>query len=143
DRGLITCGHIAAIFAFIRLAGLNLQRSDPVAGSIDGVSMRLITVAISSLFFYAISRRCTYTEHADHSPNTVGAYVSETLPRFGGIAALYTGGATILVSDLIWRELTSGAIALAWGIFALILLETARALPDRPLLIQARILLVA
>jgi uncharacterized membrane protein len=143
DRTLITCGHTAAIFAFIRLSGLNLQRGDSAAGSVYGVTLRLITVAVSSILLYAVSRRCSYTEQAGHPPHTVGAYVSGALPRFGGIPAFYTGGATILVADLLWRELTSAAIALAWGIFAMILLEAARALPDRPLLIQSRILLIA
>ena len=55
----------------------------------------------------------------------------------------FTVAQPILVADLLWRELTSAAIALAWGVFAMILLEAARTLPDRPLLIQSRILLLA
>jgi len=143
DRTLITCGHLAAIFAFVRLVGINLQRGDAAAGSIHGITARLITVAISSILFYAISRRCAYPSETNHDPATPGAFATDALARFGGITALYSAAATILVTDLIWRELTSAAIALAWGIFAMILLEAARSLPDRPLLIQSRILLLA
>jgi predicted membrane protein DUF2339 len=143
DNALISCGHVAAIFAFVRLAGLNLQRGDSAAGSVHGMSARLITIAISSILFYAISRRCAYPQQATRSAGTPGAFASDALSRFGGITALYSAAATILVTDLLWRELTSAAIALAWGVFAMILLEAARALPDRPLLIQSRILLLA
>ena len=143
DRALITCGHISAIFASVRLVGINLQRGDAAAGSVHGMNVRLITIVISSILLYAISRRCGYPSETNHAPGTPAAFVSDALPRFGGIPALYSGAATILVTDLLWRELTSAAIALAWGIFALALLEAARALPDRPLLIQSRILLLA
>jgi uncharacterized membrane protein len=143
DRTLITCGHIVATFAFIRLAGLNLQRGDAAAGSVHGVTARLITVAISSILFYAISRRCAYPSETNHDPGTPGAFATDALARFGGITGLYSAAATILVTDLLWRELTSAAIALAWGVFAMILLEAARSLPDRPLLVQSRILLLA
>ena len=143
DRTLITCGHLAAIFAFVRLVGINLQRGDSAAGSVHGVTARLITIAISSILFYAISRRCAYPTETNHDPGTPGAFATDALARFGGITALYSAAGTILVTDLLWRELTSAAIALAWGIFAMILLEAARALPDRPLLIQSRILLLA
>jgi len=143
DRALITCGHIAAIFAFVRLVGINLQRGDPAAGSVHGMSVRLITIAISSILLYAISRRCEYPQQPNHDSGVPSASFSEALKSFGGLPALYSAAATILVADLLWRELTSAAIALAWGIFALILLEAARALPDRPLLIQSRIVLLA
>jgi uncharacterized membrane protein len=143
DRTLITCGHIAATFAFVRLAGLNLQRGDVAAGSVHGMSVRLITITISSILFYAISRRCSYPSEMNHDSGTPGAFAADAFARFGGLTALYSGAATILVADLLWRELTSAAIALAWGVFAMILLEAARALPDRPLLIQSRILLLA
>lgn len=143
DRTLITCGHVAAVFAFIRLAGLNLQRGDVAAGSIHGMSMRLITIGISAILFYAISRRCAYPSEMQRDPGTPGAFAADAFARFGGLTALYSGAATILVADLLWRELTSAAIALAWGVFAMILLEAARVLPDRPLLIQSRILLLA
>lgn len=142
DRALITCGHLAAVFAFVRLVGINLQRGD-AAGSVHGVTTRLITTAISSILFYAISRCCAYPSEANHDPGTPGAFATDALARFGGIAALYSAAGTILLTDLLWRELTSAAIALAWGIFAMILLEAARTLPDRPLLIQSRILLLA
>jgi uncharacterized membrane protein len=101
DRTLISCGHVAAIFAFIRLAGLNLQRGDVAGGSIHGMSVRLITIAISSILFYAISRRCSYPEEVNHAPGTPGAFVTDSLPRLGGIPALYSGAATILVADLL------------------------------------------
>jgi hypothetical protein len=143
DHNLITCGNLAAVFAFVRVVGINLQRSDPAAGSIHGVSVRLITIAISSILFYAISRRCAYPVLENREFTAVGAFITDSLTRFGGISALYSAAATILVADLLWRELTSAAIALAWGIFAMILLEAARALPDRPLLIESRILLLA
>jgi uncharacterized membrane protein len=143
DRTLITCGHIAATLAFVRLAGLNLQRGDVAAGSFHGMSVRLITITISSILFYVISRRCSYPSEVNRDPGTPGAFAADAFARFGGLTALYSGAATILVADLLWRELTSAAIALAWGVFAMILLEAARALPDRPLLIQSRILLLA
>ena len=143
DHNLITCGNLAAVFAFVRLVGINLQRGDPAAGSIHGVSVRLITIAISSILFYAISRRCAYPLLANREFTAAGAFITDALSRFGGISALYSAAATILVADLLWRELTSAAIALAWGIFALILLEAARALPDRALLIESRVLLLA
>jgi hypothetical protein len=143
DHNLITCGNLAAVFAFVRLVGINLQRGDLAAGSAHGVTFRLITIAISSILFYGISRRCAYPPLANREFTAAGAFITDALTRFGGISALYSAAASILVADLLWRELTSAAIALAWGIFALILLEAARALPDRPLLIQSRILLIA
>ena len=93
DRTLITCGHVAAVFAFIRLAGLNLQRGDVTAGSIHGMSMRLITIGISAILFYAISRRCSYPSETNHDPGTPGAFAADAFERFGGITALYSGAA--------------------------------------------------
>ena len=62
DRRLCNCGHFAALVAMVRLAALNLERRDPAAGSVHGLSVRLITVSISALLLYAISRRAEYPD---------------------------------------------------------------------------------
>jgi Predicted membrane protein (DUF2339) len=143
DRRLCNCGHFAALLALVRLAALNLERGDPAAGSVHGVTLRLITVSISALLLYAISRRAEYPDDADFSAGSANALVSNGIAHAGGFTAIYSAAASFLVADLIWQEFTSAAIALAWGIFALVLLEVARAIQDRPLLIQSRVVLIA
>lgn len=136
---LFYCGHISALFALIRLLAPNMQRAD----AWHNVSLRLITVGVSSALFYTFSRSASSLAESEHRPNSAGAILSDARSRIGGFPSLYTAAATLLIATLIWREITTAAISLAWGIFALALLETSRALKDRPLLIQGRILLFA
>ncbi len=142
DRRLCNCGHFAALVAMVRLAALNLERGDPAAGSVHGLSVRLITVSISALLLYAISRRADYPDDAEFSAGSANGLVTNGIAHAGGFTAIYSAAASFLVADLIWQEFTSAAIALAWGIFALVLLEVARSIQDRPLLIQSRVLLI-
>jgi hypothetical protein len=71
----------------------------------DGVSTRLITVALVAAGLYAISRKAS-------APDT----------RYRGQAAfLHTATATTLLALLAWYEAPGGWLAPAWALFALVL----------------------
>jgi len=137
DRILYICGHFSALLAVLRLLGLNLYRDD----SWHSIHIRIITISISAALFYVIARRTSLLDATENDPNTAGAFFSDFLARIGGFPALYTGAASLLVTLLLWQDLTTAAISLAWGLFGLVLLEASRAFHDRPLLIQSRILI--
>ena len=139
DRILYICGHLSALMAVARLLFLNLDRND----SWHGLTIRAITISISAALFYIVSRHTTPFDQSENASATPAESISDYLTRIGGYPALYTGAATLLVALLLWHDLSTAAISLSWGLFAIALLEASRAFHDRPLLSQSRILFLA
>lgn len=139
DKALWTCGHGAALLAVARLLIVNMAHDDLW----HNVSLRLITVGFSCAIIYAASRRNLAWELEGKPPATSVRDLSGALASIGGIRAVYTYSGTLLVALLLWDETTTAAVGLAWGLFALALLETAEALHEKPLLVQGRVLLIA
>ena len=71
------------------------------------LTQRAITMGIVSLLFYVSARRKI------GAPNFSGAY----------IAPAYTWAGSLMVALLLWRELLPVAVAVAWGVLGLVLLE--------------------
>ena len=143
DAVLRYCGHGAAFLAFVRLLFVNMADEK----TWHHVSLRLITVSLCCVVFYVASRRHLprpATEAAGAAPGELdaGSYANWFV-SCGGIATAYTSAATLLVALLLWDEATTAAVGLAWGLFGLALLETAEALREKPLLMQARLVLLA
>jgi uncharacterized membrane protein len=134
DRVLLYCGHAAVLFAVARLFFVNLF-SVELWGQID---LRVLTVAGSAALLYAASRRHVEA-HATSKPASLRQSLSFT--DLGGVAALYTIAATLLAVCLIDDKITSAAIGLAWGLLALLLVESGDALGDTALVFEGRILL--
>lgn len=143
DAVLRYCGHGAALLAFVRLLFVNMADEK----TWHNVSLRLITVSLCCAVFYVASRRHLpqpATEAAEAAPRELraGSYANWFV-SWGGIATAYASAATLLVVLLLWDEATTAAVGLAWGLFGLALVETAEALREKPLLMQARLVLLA
>lgn len=135
-RMLPFCGHASALLGVTRLAIVNMLSED----AWHHISLRLATVAASSLLLYFFAGSDT-TERVDETSALDS--VSQSLSRRGGLQVAYTGAATLLVALLIWHEVATAAIGLAWGLFGFALLEVAGFLPERQLSNQGRLLLLA
>jgi uncharacterized membrane protein len=127
---LALCGHGAAVLALGRLLTINLQRSE----DFHGVSLRLITVAVSAILLFIEARRLRVFLPGDAGP------LAETEIRFGGIPAAYSWSGTVLAAALIWQEAPSMIIGLAWGILAVALIEAGCALKEQSLRAQGHVL---
>jgi uncharacterized membrane protein len=127
---LRACGHGAALLALARLLTINLPRS----GDFHGVSLRLVTVAVSAILFFIESRRLRVFFPGAADPTT------DTATRLGGISAAYSWSGTVLAAALIWQEAPSMVIGLAWGILAVALIEAGCALKDQSLRAQGHVL---
>jgi hypothetical protein len=136
DRILHYCGHAAAALAALRLLTVNLFHS----GEWHHVSLRLITVGASCVVFYLYARPAARMSERDTS---IRDYIPDWLAGRAGIPALYTGTASLLVFILLWDEVTAAAVALSWGVFGLVLLESGAALREKSLRWQSYALLVA
>jgi uncharacterized membrane protein len=130
------CGYAASVLAASRLLTVNLFHT----GSWRHVSLRLITVGASSLILYLYSRRAAFSEGLVSS---LKDYVPDVLAAQRIVPALFTATATLLVSILLWDEITSAAVALAWGVFGLALLESSRAFKNGAIRLQAYAVLFA
>ena len=97
--------HVLALLAVIRVITLNLY----VVDSWHGVSLRLITVAIVIACLYSIARWVRLPQSL----------------RELDVHHVYTWVASGLVVWLMWTEMRPVALALAWGLFGLILFEIA------------------
>jgi len=126
DRILRGCGHGAALLAAIRLLSVNLQYAPPAFGT----NLRVLTLALTAALFYFAARRIS-AAGAEESYEWLGS-----LARRGGLPAAYTWAASTLAVLLIWNEVTSAAVALAWALLALALVEAGRAIGDKPLVAQ-------
>ena len=142
DDVLRYCGHGAALFAVTRLLIENMTHAD----TWHNVSLRLVIVSVSCAMLYLASRRhspASAPGAAADSDRTDAGALFEWLIRLGGFSTVYTGAATLLVALLLWDEVSTAAVGLAWGLFGLALLETAEALREKPLLVQGYVLLLA
>ncbi len=128
DEVLSACGHLSALLATVRLFFIHL----PDTTEWHGMSLRLVTVGISTALIYVTACRIE-TPSSLRGP---GSRADENFERYGGLRGAYTWIGTILVASLLWAEVTNAAISLAWGVFGLVLIETARALKYRPLTLQ-------
>ncbi len=128
DRVLRGCGHGAALLAAIRLLSVNLQYAPPAFGT----NLRVLTLALTAALFYFAARRISAAAaEEEESYEWLGS-----LARRGGLPAAYTWAASTLAVLLIWNEATNAAVALAWALLALALVEVGRAIRDKPLVAQ-------
>jgi hypothetical protein len=132
DRVLWACGHIAAGLAVLRLLVVNLPHPYPW----HQVSLRLVTVAGSCALLYFFARKSVPLMQTETPSAADDSFLGWT-GAAGWIPAIYTATATFLVTILLWDEVIATAVALAWGIFALALFETAKFLDNRPLRVEA------
>ena len=135
-RMLPICGHASALLGVARLVIVNMPTDD----AWHHISLRLATVGASSVLLYLFAGSDA-AGGVDEIPARDS--VSNLLSRVGGQLVAYTGAATLLVALLIWQEVTTAAIGLAWGLFGFVLLEGAKFLPERHLKLQGRLLLLA
>src|SRR3984957_930277 len=138
DAVLRCCGHGAALLVFVRLLLVNMADDR----TWHHVSLRLLTVSLCCAIFYLASRRHLPGAESE-TAWTRAERRAAIIAKWGGIAAAYTGAATLLVTVLLWDEAVTAAVGLAWGLFGLALLETAEVLREKPLLMQARLVLLA
>jgi uncharacterized membrane protein len=138
DRNLEICGHAAAGLALLRLLSINLVFSV----TWHHISLRLLTIALAGAVFYVLYGRLAHWQRKEGAPP-----VQESKPwwlaRAAALPAAYSAGASLLVSILLWNEITTAGVALAWGVFALTLFEAGRTLTDLPLRMQGYLLLGA
>ena len=135
NRTLTLCGRGSTLLAVVRLLAVNMSRTD----TWHGISLRLVTVGTSAALLYL----STVGSGTTGAENRRGHSVSQWLSQAGGWPVIYTGSASFLMSLLLWNELSTAAVALAWGIFGLLLLQVADLAPGRQLQIQGRLLLLA
>ena len=141
DAMLRGCGHGTALLAALRLLTINLQ----IAPEFYGVSTRALTVGAGVALFYLAWRRIAL-------PNPVATGESarwQRLAHWGGLPAVYSWSASLLLMLLLWNELTNTAVGLGWALAGVALVElsrtssrVARGQPDRPLAMQGHALLV-
>ncbi|MCI0627892.1 MAG: DUF2339 domain-containing protein [Acidobacteria bacterium] len=140
DAMLRGCGHGAALLAALRLLSINLQ----IAPEIYGMSSRVLSVGAGVTLFYLASRRIAL-------PDLVAAAGGrwQRLARWGGIPALYSWSAWLLLMLLMWNELTNTAVGLGWALAGVILVEMGRSSsraepgqPDQSLCMQGYALLI-
>jgi uncharacterized membrane protein len=137
DRAFRACAHFSAGFAAWRLLFINLFHT----GSWHHISLRLLTVALSCAGFYLCAQRIKPARATE--PVAAQDEVAIWRARFAGISGAYSFVATGLLAVLVWHEITTAAVAIAWGLFGLVLLEAARSLRDFSFRLQAYLLLVA
>ena len=123
SRDLATQADILAASAIIRAATVNLFVHDPW----HGLSLRAITVALSGVLLYVAMRRKT------RAHGIVADY----------IAPAYSWAAAALIGTLLWYELEPIAVAVAWGVFGLLLFEVGTMLRRNYLRHQGYALLAA
>jgi hypothetical protein len=103
SHALATQTDAMAVAALIRIASVNFE----VDGHIGVLSMRAITISLSALLLYLQMRRKT----------------PSAALQAKAIAAAYSWAASALLGTLLWYELQPVGVAVAWGIFGLILFE--------------------
>jgi hypothetical protein len=109
-----------------------------------GWSLRILTTGAGATLFYVVSRRTSIIlgeKRAQEAKFDSFAGLSDLFSRVGRLPGLYTATGTLLVTLLLWHETANAAVALAWGLFGLVLAEAGDALLDRPLRAQGHILL--
>ncbi|MGC2719282.1 MAG: DUF2339 domain-containing protein [Candidatus Acidiferrales bacterium] len=132
DLLLRYCGYGAVAMAVGRLALWNLGSNERW----EYGSLRLFTVGLSCAILYIASRRHFTPAVVAPKAGAVPATSKAGLASYGGFAAFYTGAATILAVPLILQELTSAAVALAFGLVGLVLFEAGDWLADNALSLE-------
>ena len=94
--------NAVAAFSIVRSYNFNLEMEQPFW---QGISLRLVTIAIVSAGLYFLSRKST-------PPGSDSRRA---------IAYLHTFAATALLAFLAWHEVSSGWLAAVWALFALVL----------------------
>lgn len=102
---LASQADLLALAALLRIAVINFNLQEPMHAGHFGV--RALTVTLAAALLYAGMGRRTS---------------SHTLPA-AFVPAIYSWAASILLAILAWYELPPQRLAIAWGIFALILFE--------------------
>lgn len=123
-RDLATQSDILALLAILRTLATNLWLATEHT---HGLSTRLLTLSLTAALLYLATRRRT------------AAY---TLP-VNAIAATYSWLAAAIVALLCWYQLEPIAVAVAWGVFGLILFELSYLFKRNYLRHQAYALLAA
>jgi hypothetical protein len=95
--------HALALLALVRSVVVNLH----VTATWHGVSVRLLSLAIVAVVFYALSRLVRMAD----------------LWRDQGLHHVYSWAASALVSVLMWYELQPLTVAVGWAVFGLVLFE--------------------
>lgn len=140
DKVLHGCGQAALLLAVLRLLLVNMSHAD----AWHNVSLRLITVGCSSALLYLFAARGVESTYTPSAPTDEPLAIFQWFTRVVGLRATYTGAASILVAVLLWHEVASAGVGLAWGLFGLALIEAARARHNvPPVLLQGRLLLLA
>ncbi len=139
------CSYAAAAAAVARLTFVNI----PGTTTYYGYSVRLMTVAASAAIFYFLAPRSASTAPpAEKSAQSKFTDFRESpvwhaFLKLGGFPMLFAGSATLLLSLLLWEEVANAGVALAWGILAIVLIETGEEFKGLGLIGQGRLLLIA
>ena len=95
--------HALAALTFLRAISVNLY----VKATWHDLSVRLLSLAIVAVIFYALSRVIRMPEEW----------------RRRGLHHIYSWAGSVIVSLLLWYELQPLSIAVGWGLFGLVLFE--------------------
>jgi hypothetical protein len=95
--------HILAGLTMLRVFSVNLY----VAATWHGLSVRLLSLAIVAVIFYALSRLIRMPEDW----------------RQRDLHHIYSWAASVIVSLMLWYELQPLSIAVGWAVFGLVLFE--------------------
>jgi Predicted membrane protein (DUF2339) len=95
--------HALAAITLVRAVSVNLY----VTATWHGLSVRLLSLAIVAVIFYALSRLIRMPEEW----------------RQQDLDHIYSWAASIIVSLLLWYELQPLSIAVGWAVFGLVLFE--------------------
>jgi hypothetical protein len=95
--------HILAGLTMLRVFSVNLY----VTATWHGLSVRLLSLAIVAVIFYALSRLIRMPEDWRHRD----------------LHHIYSWAASVIVSLMLWYELQPLSIAVGWAVFGLVLFE--------------------
>jgi hypothetical protein len=95
--------HALALITLVRALSVNLY----VTATWHGLSVRLLSLAIVAVIFYALSRVIRMPEEW----------------RQRDLHHIYSWAASVIVSLLLWYELQPLSIAVGWAVFGLVLFE--------------------
>ncbi len=122
-------GTALALVAFFRALAVNLEAEQ----KIHGVSLRLITMALTAILLY-VAARWKLQELAEQTEGFSFARL---------FTELQSWGATFLLALLAWYELRSISVAVAWAVGGLLLAEIGLARKSLSLRLQGYVLFLA
>ncbi len=131
DRALRICGHFAAALGVVRLLSIDMSYAA------THPRMILLTVGGSALLLGLISRRLASAAESSEGED----FAAMCFRAVGGVRGAYTWTAALLATLLAWHELSSGVVALAWGLIGLAFFESSRILKERAIGQQSTALL--